>query len=397
VQWCSNNRFELLENGEEFFPRALEAIAAAQTEILLETFILFEDSVGLQFQRALIDAAGRGVRVAVTVDGYGSPAFSDDFILALRSGGVVFREFDPSSRLLGMRTSTFRRLHRKILAVGERIAFVGGINISEEHLNDFGAMAKQDYSVAVEGPLAAQIHHFARWLGVAKPALPKDCGSDGPGRAAFVFRDNSLHRTDIEQQYLKAIRHAKREIIIANAYFFPGVRLLYALRNAAQRGVSVRLILQGQPDLPLVRVASKQLYDYLLRHGVEIYEYTERPLHAKVAVVDDDWSTVGSSNLDPLSLWLNLEANVLIGDRDFNVGLRERLHRLQQTACQRVELRESAPSRVFRLALVFVIFHLVRRFPRLLGSLPAHHPLIRTITPVGAAAAVETLVEGNVP
>src|SRR5690606_37234668 len=145
----------------------------------------------------------------------------------------------------------------------------------------------------------------------------------GEAAAIFVTRDNGRHRNDIEQHYLAAIRSARSEILIANAYFFPGYRLLRELRNAARRGVRVGLVLQGEPDMPMVRAASKLLYDYLLSAGVEIHEYCQRPLHGKVAIVDEDWSTVGSSNLDPLSLSLNLEANVVIRDRAFNACLGE--------------------------------------------------------------------------
>lgn len=404
IEWTSGNRIRLLENGEEFFPRALEAIGRARTEILLETFILFEDRVGRELHAALVAAARRGVKVAVTVDGYGSPEFSAEFLKALRHAGVLFRMFDPSSRLFGMRTSIFRRLHRKVLSIDERLAFIGGINFSEEHLVATGPMAKQDYAVEIEGPLAVQIHHFARHIGRVEPrrwrfrraarAGPQPQREEGVRgvRAAFICRDNERHRNDIEEQYLAAIRRAQHRVIIANAYFFPGLRILQALRNAAGRGVKVQLILQGEPDMPLVRTASHQLYDYLLRHGVEIYEYCKRPLHAKVALVDDDWSTVGSSNLDPLSLWFNLEANVLIDDRQFTDVLRANLERLQQHYCQRMPLPEG-PRRISRLATVFIIFHLIRHFPRIAGWFPAHKPRIRPL--VAPAAPVVAEEEGE--
>lgn len=400
IEWTPGNRIRLLENGEEFFPRAVEAISGARKEVLLETFILFEDKVGRELQAALIAAARRGVKVAVTVDGYGSPEFSEGFLQALREAGVLFRMFDPSARLFGMRTSIFRRLHRKVLAIDERLAFIGGINFSEEHLIESGPKAKQDYAIEIEGPLALQIHHFARHIGRveprrwrfrrAAPARPQSSGDAGVQgvRAAFICRDNERHRNDIEEHYLAAIRRAQRRIVIANAYFFPGVRILHALRNAARRGVKVQLILQGEPDMPLVRTASHQLYDYLLRHGVEIYEYCKRPLHAKVALVDEAWSTVGSSNLDPLSLWFNLEANVLIEDREFTNVLRANLKRLQQNDCQRMPLPEG-PPRFSRLATVFIIFHLVRHFPRIVGWFPAHKPHIRPLAAPTAPAAVK--------
>lgn len=121
-----------------------------------------------------------------------------------------------------------------------------------------------------------------------------------------MTRDNAAHADDIERHYRIAIRAARRRIVIANAYFLPGYRLLKGLRDAARRGVEVTLILQGHPDMPWVTAATRSLYHYLLPAGVRIVEYCRRPFHGKVAVVDDEWATVGSSNLDPLSLWLNL-------------------------------------------------------------------------------------------
>ena len=150
----------LLENGEEFFARAFAAIAAAQHEILIETFILFEDKVGLELHRLLVEAARRGVRVEILVDGYGSPSFSPEFLAELTAAGVRLRVFDPHRRLFGMRLHVFRRMHRKLLVVDGTLAFVGGINYSADHLADFGPTAKQDYAVELQGPVVADIRGF---------------------------------------------------------------------------------------------------------------------------------------------------------------------------------------------------------------------------------------------
>ncbi|WP_141396370.1 cardiolipin synthase ClsB, partial [Polaromonas sp. AET17H-212] len=161
-RWVAGNRFTLLENGEGFFPRVFECIAAAEHEVLLETFILFEDKVGLALQKVLLTAARRGVRIDITIDGYGSPDLSPAYILALTQAGVRVHVFDPSPRLWGYRTNLFRRMHRKIVVVDGKRAFVGGINYSADHLADFGPEAKQDYAVEVEGPLVAEVHQFVR-------------------------------------------------------------------------------------------------------------------------------------------------------------------------------------------------------------------------------------------
>ena len=197
----------------------------------------------------------------------------------------------------------------------------------------------------------------------------------------FETRDNDGHQNDIERQYRLAIRACRTELTIANAYFFPGYRLLRDLRNAAKRGVRVRLILQGEPDMPIVKQAASYLYGYLIDAGVQIYEYCQRPLHGKVALADDHWSTVGSSNLDPLSLSLNLEANVFISDRDFNAVLRARLENLIEHHCQQVT-RETVPPRTpWRVAVGFFVFHFLRRFPSWSGWLPAHSPKLTSLNP----------------
>lgn len=386
--WVPGNRMTLLENGEDFYPRVFDSIGAAEHEVLLETFILFDDKVGRELQQALLRAAGRGAKVHVLVDGWGSPDLPQSFMQPLHEAGVKLRSFEPVQRLFGARINMLRRMHRKLVVVDGKRAFVGGINYSVDHLTDFGPLAKQDYAVEIEGPLVGQIHAFCR-AGLATPqparrqwlqqwrerrirdnALgPNDnadtaaASEEGGVRAAFVTRDNRHNRTDIERHYRAAVRSASRRVLIANAYFFPGYRLLRDLRHAARRGVQVDLVLQGQPDLPWAQRASELLYGYLLRAGVHVYLYRERPLHAKVAVVDDRWATVGSSNLDPTSLSLNLEANVVVRDPAFATRLRERIEHLMQQRCERVQLPMPGPLRSAWIALrSLVVYHAMRHF-----------------------------------
>ena len=386
--WQGNNRVDMLENGEAYFPRVFEAMPQAKTEILLETFILFEDKVGNELQQILIEAAQRGVRITVSLDGFGCGELSTGFLAALSEAGVRIQIFDPAPKHLGIRTNWFRRLHRKIVVVDGTIAFIGGINFSADHLADFGPEAKQDYSVEVQGPAVADIHHFAL-LQSGRPARAKYwwqrrrqrrselAFSDHDGQVRLVYRDNGEHPTDIEEVYRQVLRSAQRRVVIANAYFFPGYRLLREIRNAARRGVDVRLILQGQPDLLAAKLAARMTYDYLLKSGVQIYEYCDRPLHGKVALVDEDWSTVGSSNLDPLSLSLNLEANVLIRDRAFNRDLFERLEDLSNNHCKVMSADKSPRGRVWHMTVGFLVFHFLRHFPAWAGWLPAHKPRLK--------------------
>jgi cardiolipin synthase len=413
--WREGNRLRLLENGEEFFPAVFAAIEAARSEVIIETFILFRDKVGLALHACLLAAARRGVQVDVTVDGYGSPDLTAEFIEPLAQAGVRLHVFDPRPLLFGrLRTNFFRRMHRKIVVVDGVLAFVGGINYSADHLADFGPEAKQDYAVEIAGPVVEDIHRFAldaiapaigtrpRWWrrrpGRRPPAPPPRPAQASAGEAAalFVVRDNTEHRTDIEHHYRIALRAARREVIIANAYFFPGYRLIKEMRRAARRGVRVCLVLQGQPDMPIVTVAARMLYDHLMRAGVQIFEYCERPLHGKVALADDEWATVGSSNLDPLSLSLNLEANVIVRGRAFNQGLRTTLERLMRENCKAIDPQRDMAHSWGRLGASYLAFHVLRRFPAWAGWLPAHQPRLAPASDYAAVAgAVPTTVQAS--
>ncbi|WP_339530108.1 cardiolipin synthase ClsB [Pseudomonas mucidolens] len=389
--WQPGNQIELLENGEAYFPKVFDALREARREILLETFILFEDKVGHELQGILIEAAQRGVNVVVSLDGFGCGELSPGFLGELAAAGVSVQIFDPASKTLGVRTNWFRRLHRKIVVVDATVGFIGGINFSADHLGDFGPEAKQDYAVQVTGPAVADLHHFALaqsgrqvrtrrgWRRrEQRPALWAP--GDGDGWVRLIYRDNLQHRSDIEEAYLHALRKAQHRVVIANAYFFPGYRLLREIRNAARRGVQVQLILQGEPDVMLAKLAARMLYDYLLKEGVVIHEYCQRPLHGKVALVDDHWSTVGSSNLDPLSLALNLEANVLIHDQGFNQQLYERLEVLSKNHCKTMPENRTPRGWLWRVTVGFVVFHVLRHFPAWIGGLPAHKPRLKPFT-----------------
>src|SRR5690606_13531451 len=265
---------------------------------------------------------------------------------------------------------------------GER-AFVGGINFGADHLADFGPTAKQDYSLEIEGPLVATVRGFMRTAldgdGTGERWRPPRHQQDDPVR--FVVRDNRRHSRDIETEYRRAIRAAREEVVIANAYFFPGYGFLRDLRQAARRGVRVSLVVQGEPDTPLAQVAARTLYRHLVEGGVRVHEYCRRPFHGKVAVIDGEWATVGSSNLDPLSLSLNLEANVFVRDRAFAADLGARLRALLERDCRQVDKARMPPWRPWHVLTRPLLFHFLRRFPDWAGLLPAHTPATTVLRP----------------
>lgn len=337
AEFLPGNAITLLETGSDFFPALIEAIETARHEFHLETYIFENDDTGRAVADALCRAARRGVTVRVLVDGFGSPGFAGVLRPSLEEAGVQVLVYRPEIARFRLRRHRLRRLHRKLAVADGRAAFVGGINIVDDVDARQPSPPRFDYTVRLEGPLLAPIHASVRqlwslvaWAGLRRRLrlplpTPTDDASRGDMRAAFVIRDNLRHRRDIEEAYLEAIEQAQEEIVLANAYFLPGLRFRRTLLKASRRGVRVTILLQGRVEYALQHYATQALYGALLSSGVRIFEYHRSFLHAKVAVVDCCWATVGSSNIDPFSLLLAREANVVIDDQRFATELRSSL------------------------------------------------------------------------
>ena len=344
LRLVEGNRLALLHSGTEYFPALEAAIDGAQREVFLETYIYADDETGRRIATALGRAARRGVATHVMIDGFGSKDMPAAMMRQLRDAGVRLLVFRRKISPLTLQRSRLRRMHRKVAVVDGRIAFVGGINIIDDMHTPGHIPPRYDYAVRIEGPLVADIRESSarllRWVAWASlrerwpvrrdPDPAPAPARDGNQRAAFVVRDNVRHRTDIEEAYLDAIEAAREEVLIANAYFFPGIRFRRALLRAARRGVQVTLLLQGRVEYALLHYASRALYGPLLEAGVDIREYHKSFLHTKVAVIDGHWATVGSSNIDPFSLMLAREANIIVEDRTFARELRMSLHRAME-------------------------------------------------------------------
>lgn len=336
------NRITLLRSGVEYFPALEAAIRGARREIYLESYIYEGDETGWRITNALADAARRGVAVHVLVDGFGAKEMPPEMVRALQRAGAERLVYRPEISPFRVRKYRLRRMHRKLVAIDGEVAFVGGINIIDDFAPGAESQPRLDFAVSVEGPLLRPIQEAVQrlwtrvaWVRLRRRRRPKrrvevDDAPKGEQSAAFVVRDNFRHRSDIEDAYLAAIDGAHDEILIANAYFFPGTRFRRALLRAAARGVRVTLLLQGKIEYTLQHYASRALYGALLQAGVEIYEYHKSYLHAKVAVIDRRWATVGSSNIDPFSLLLAREANVVVEDRAFAAELRLALRAAQE-------------------------------------------------------------------
>lgn len=409
VLFLGGNEVELLRGGDALFPAMREAIAQARHEVWLATYIFHDDPCALALADVLAAAARKRVRVRVVVDGFGSKATLAGLRERLGDSGVALAVFRPlDSWWHWLQPGQLRRLHQKLCVVDGEVGFVGGINVIDDRLDQHHGWSdapRLDYAVRVRGPVVESISQTARaiwlraWFGhdfreemmalarsaepVARarrllgrlrstpdPALLQDAARDRqPVRAAFVVRDNLRRRRAIERAYIEAIGHARERVDLVSPYFYPGRVFRRVLRHAARRGVRIRLLLQGKLDYRFAGLAAQAMYDELLRHGVRIFEYTPAFLHAKIAVVDADWATVGSSNIDPLSLLLNLEANLFVRDPAFAARLSQEFE-LAVAASREVDSSHLSAAGfwgVARRALVGAVAHLYLRLAGITG------------------------------
>ncbi|MCQ9372975.1 cardiolipin synthase ClsB [Methyloversatilis sp. XJ19-13] len=382
-RFLPGNDIRLLVCGEQYFPALEAAIDGARQEIFLETYIFANDGIGERIAAALARAAQRGVRVRILVDGFGAREFESTHRVALESAGAHTLIFRPDISWVTLRRNRLRRMHRKLAVIDAGTGFAGGINIIDDMHTPGHTPPRFDFAVQVRGPLVARMHAECQklWERVAwatlqfRPRLPRlreyANRQAGQIRATLLVRDNLRHRRDIEDAYLEAINGARSDIIIANAYFLPGRRFRQALVRAAERGVTVTLILQGRVEYLLMHYASQALYGALLSKGVRIVEYRRSFMHAKAAVVDDEWATVGSSNIDPFSLMLAREANVVVSDAGFTRELRQKLLQAASHGGRELRHRQWKNRPIHERVLRWMAYGLVRVMIGLAGDLLA--------------------------
>ncbi|UFS57402.1 cardiolipin synthase ClsB [Comamonadaceae bacterium M7527] len=359
---------QLLAGGRDLFPAMIKAMANARSKVRLETYIFDFDGDALSVAQALADAARRGLTVQVVLDGVGTPHVPQAWQQRWAQAGVQWRWHAPLGAFGLLIPSRWRRLHRKLCVVDEELAFCGGINVVDDYLDvALGPLLhpRLDFAVQVQGPLVAQVCETMQrqwqrlpiqrlWQGqprqaakavkdraqvmwraaaglirgklITNPYAFKRYTPQVSGAAArLVLRDNARHRHDIEKAYLQAIANARTDVWMAMAYFVPGAKIRRAMYAAAARGVAIHVVVQGRYENFMQFRAARPIYKRLAAAGIALAHYSPSALHAKVAVVDGQWATVGSSNLDPLSLLLAKEANIEVSDREFAQDLRDRL------------------------------------------------------------------------
>lgn len=334
LSYSKSNQLTLLHRGAEFFPALIHACDMAESEIYLETYIFALDDTANAVKAALIRAAARRVQVYVLADWLGtghanSQKLAADFLPA----GVHYLSFNPWFQRGVSRT------HRKMVVIDQKLAFLGGLNINDDMLSDDDrAMPlpapRWDFAVSIAGPLVAGIHaevtaqwtrqHMktlrTRWQSLRQIRASRVKPAQAVAAAALVVCDNLRNRATIQRALLHALGQARHTAYFVTPYFAPGRKLRRAFVMAAQRGVNVTLLI-GVGQFRMQDAVAQSFYPRLLRAGVKLVEYRKTQLHGKVAVIDDAWATVGSSNFDGLSLFVNQEANVMIRDEGFASAL----------------------------------------------------------------------------
>ncbi|MBN1961905.1 MAG: cardiolipin synthase ClsB [Deltaproteobacteria bacterium] len=316
----SKNRAELLVDGQQAYPAMLEAIANAKRSIAFESYIFSADVIGERFLVALCERAKDGVAVRVIIDGVGSMDTSANFWQPLINAGGEVVVFHPPRKISFSAKNFWVRDHRKLLIIDDYIAFIGGINIGREYApTEWGGANWHDIHAQIHGPVAhgLMVLFNRTWRQVTKKdwnvylGPPQEAGNT----AMQILEGRLTKRHSVRRAYLHAIANATSTIRITNAYCIPDRDVQRALQRARKRGVRVQLLLSGRTDIRSIQFAGRYLYRRLLKWGIEIYEWTERVLHAKTAVVDGYWCSIGSYNLDRRSLLHNLEANVACVDK----------------------------------------------------------------------------------
>ena len=326
------NDVRLLRDGEETFPAMLEAIGAATDRIHCEVFIFRDDAMGRTFADAFCERARAGVDVRIIYDGVGSMTTPEAFFARMRDAGVEVYPFHPVApwrRKWGLS----RRDHRKILVVDGQIGFAGGLNFDLCHSSvSQGGAGWRDTHARIVGPAVSELerHFLETWTSFCEPCdVPREIvryltPPDRAGAMDVRVVANRMRpgRSPIRREYIHALQGAKKRAWLTNPYFLPDARIVKALVHAARRGVDVRVLVPVKSDVPIVDLAARPIFRHLVHRGVRVYQWTRSVLHAKTAVVDDDWATVGSFNIDPAS-FSNLELNLIVRNAGFAVAVQE--------------------------------------------------------------------------
>jgi cardiolipin synthase A/B len=343
----SGHYVELIRSGEQYFATCEKTIDAALHYIHFQTYIVDDDETGRFIVNALIRAAKRGVRVYFLLDAYGGSTFSKELISMVEEAGILFRKFSPAFISEGFQLSL--RLHHKILFADGNVAIIGGMNIANRYHGTPALQEWLDYAILLKGPECAHILFIIKRLWNKTFISRKERSLETVHRPRVYEENvkvkalqNNWYRNKIEilKSYRYAMKNANDRMIIMAGYFLPGRNERKLLRNASRRGVDIKIVLSANSDAPVFKRATKFLYSFILRNNIKIYEYLPSNLHAKVATVDGQWSTIGSYNLNHLSDYGSVEMNVAIFDNRFSQQFEKLLLGIINKDCRQVTFIE---------------------------------------------------------
>ncbi len=343
--YTKNNQVELLRGGKKYFDTLCKLIQNANESIHIQTYIYADDETGMLIANTLKEAVKRGVEVHLLVDGYASQELSNTFINQLKNAGISFRFFEPFFKNHNFYFG--RRLHHKIVVVDSKYTLVGGLNIAN-HYNDLpNKPSWLDFALFVEGEIAQElcILCWKTWNGFTintdkTPCEKKIIDFTIPFEKQIEIRmrrnDWVRRKNEISTSYIKMLQSSQIEITIMCSYFFPGKKIRRAMVKAIKRGIKIKVVVAGVSDIAVAKRAERWLYNWLLRNGIDIYEYQKNILHAKVAVCDDHWMTIGSYNINDISAYASIELNLEIKNTVFCTEVRQTLDKIIVDDCKQI-------------------------------------------------------------
>lgn len=370
---------ELLRSGENFFAASEKVIDEAKQYIHFQTYIVDDDETGRRIINALIRASKRGIRVYFLLDAYGGSSFSKDLIHKIEEAGVLFRMFSPGLITKGFQLSL--RLHHKVLLADGDTAIIGGMNIADRYRGNDGLKAWLDFAILIKGPECSHVLFILKSLWNKAFISKKERSRETIHHPVLYIEDvklkvtqNNWYRNKIEilKSYRSALKHAQNHMTIFASYFLPGRSERRLLRNASRRGVDIKIVLSAESDAPVFKRATNFLYDFILRNNITIYEYLPSNLHAKVATVDGNWSTIGSYNMNHLSDYGSIEMNADILDTRFAEMFEEILLGIIEKDCRQVTPEEYIHRKTWLFQLTgWFLYQIIRIMMRLMFLLSA--------------------------
>jgi cardiolipin synthase A/B len=347
-----SGNLKLVRGGQEYFQTLIALINKAQDSIHLQTYIIDDDKTGLEVLAALTEAVKRKVSVYILADGYASQRISRHVLQEIRTSGIHFRYFEPLFK--GKHFYFGRRMHQKIFVADAKYALVGGINIADKYNDFLGKPAWLDFALYTEGEIAVKlcVQCWKTWNGFPVNMGETPCEkvkSPGPEQHQNMVRmrrnDWVRRKNEISSSYIQILREAKSEVIIACSYFLPGRIIRRLLASATRRGVQVKVITAGISDVRIAKDAERWLYDWLLRNNIQLYEFQPTVLHAKIAVCDQRWMTIGSYNVNNISAYASIELNLDVKDEAFVKQVSHQLKQIIKDDCILITPEQHLKSR----------------------------------------------------